>query len=390
MAINDLEDLEKLTVLKAQMNSFSVKDISCGQFPTVSADDTVTDCLSAMRKSGFQEIPVVNGKNYVGMVKYSSLLRKKSATPETKVKAVMAKLPSVSRTTSIAQVAEIMVKENCRQLALLEGEKLADVVSRNRLVGIAAETKPLEDFKVWEIMTSPVITAKETEMLSEAISTMTDLDIRTLPVIDRLGNLTGVVGMREVIENSWKAGERSIEKLQKNPSSQIPISTIAVTNVVTVEWDDSVATVARTMRDKGISTLPVMDGNEIVGIVTEFDIVEIIANSGEREGVFVQISGLSDEDRIYADAMYEDIQSEMQKILKLVKPESLNIHVSRYNESGDRKKYSLIGKLFYNGGTVNVKHYGWDLIQINRELLKKIDARIVDTKDTVVSFRRRK
>jgi len=239
-------------------------------------------------------------------------------------------------------------------------------------------------------MTSPVVTAKETEMLSEAISTMTDLDIRTMPVIDRLGNLSGVIGMKEVIENSWKAGERSVEKLNKNPSSQIPVSTISVTSVVTADWEDSIADVAAIMADKGISTVPIMDGDEIVGVVTEFDIVELIANCGEREGLFVQISGLSDEDRIYADAMYSDIQTEMQKITKIVKPESLNIHVARYNETGDRKKYSLVGKLFYDGRTLNCKQIGWDLIQANKDLLKKFSDSIKSNKDTVVSFRRRK
>ncbi len=390
MAINDLEDLEKLTVLKAQMDSFSIKDLCAGKYPTVSADDTVSDCLSAMRKSGFQEIPVVGNGDYLGMVKYATLLKKKSATPETKVKAVLSNLPTVTCISSVTEVAEIMVKENCRQLALVDGKKIIDVVTRNNLVSIAAKMKPLKDFKVWEIMTSPVVTVKESEMLSEAISTMTDLDIRTLPVVDRLGNLSGVLGMKEVIENSWKAGERSVVQLNKNPSSQIPVSTISVTSVITADWEDSIADVAALMADKSISTIPVMDGDEIVGVVTEFDIVELIANCGEREGLFVQISGLSEEDRIYADAMYADIQNEMQKITKIVKPESLNIHVARYNETGDRKKYSLIGKLFYDGRTLNCKQIGWDLIQANKDLLKKFSESIKNNKDTVVSFRRRK
>ena len=390
MAINDLEDLEKLTVLKAQMDSFSIKDLCAGQFPTVGEDDTVSDVLGAMRKSGFQEIPVVSGGNYVGMVKYSTLLRKKSAIPSTKVKAVMTNLPTLTCISGVTEIAEIMVKENCRQLAVLDGKKIVDVVTRNKIVGIASKMKALKDYKVWEIMTSPVVTAKETEMLSEAIETMIDLDIRTLPIIDRLGNLSGVLGMKEVIENSWKAGERSVSTLNKNPSNQIPVSTIAVTNVLTVDWEDSIAQVAAIMADKNISTLPVMDGDEIVGVVTEFDIVELIANCIEREGLFVQISGLSEEDRVYADAMYSDIQNEMMKITKIVKPESLNIHVARYNETGDRKKYSLIGKLFYNGRVLNAKQIGWDLIQANKDLLKKFEEAIKSDKDRISSTRRRK
>lgn len=390
MAINDLEDLEKLTILKSQMDTFSIKDLYVGQFPTVGLENTVSDCLAAMRRSGFQEIPVTDGNSYLGMVRYSTLLRKRSATPSTKVKSVLTNLPTLTCISTVTEAAETMVKENCRQLAVLDGKKIIDVVSRNNIVAIAAKMKPLKDYKIWEIMTSPVVTVKETEMLSEAIETMTDLDIRTLPVIDRLGNLSGVIGMKEVIDNSWKAGERSVGSLEKNPSSQIPVSTISVTSVITVDWEDSIAHVAQIMADKSISTLPVMDGDELVGVVSEFDIVELIANCGDREGLFVQISGLSDEDRIYADAMYADIQTEMQKITKIVQPESLNIHVARYNETGDRKKYSLVGKLFYNGRTLNCKQIGWDLVQANKDLLKKFTDAIKSNKDTVVASRRRK
>ncbi len=196
--------------------------------------------------------------------------------------------------------------------------------------------------------------------------------------------------MKEVIENSWKAGERSIVSLGKNPSSQIPVSTISVTNVYSVGWEDSIADVAQCMADHSVSTLPVMDGDELVGVVSEFDIIELIANCREREGLFVQISGLAEEDRIYSDAMYADIQAEMMKITKMVTPESLNIHVARYNEVGDRKKYSLVGKLFYNGRTLNCKQVGWDLVQANKDLLKKFTEAVKDSKDMVVASRRRK
>ncbi len=390
MAINDLEDLEKLTILKSQMDSYSIKDLYMGQFPTVGLENTVSDCLAAMRRSGFQEIPVTDGDNYLGMVRYGTLLRKKSITPSTKVKAIMSNLPTLTCISTVTEVAEIMVKENCRQLAVVEGNKIKDVVSRSKIVEIASKLKPLKDFKIWEIMTSPVVTTKENEMLSEAIETMIDLDIRTLPVVDRLGNLSGIVGMKEVIENSWKAGERSIVSLGKNPSSQIPVSTISVTNVYSVNWEDSIADVAQCMSDHSVSTLPVMDGDELVGVVSEFDIIELIANCREREGLFVQISGLAEEDRIYSDAMYADIQAEMMKITKMVTPESLNIHVARYNEVGDRKKYSLVGKLFYNGRTLNCKQVGWDLVQANKDLLKKFTEAVKDSKDIVVASRRRK
>ena len=106
--------------------------------------------------------------------------------------------------------------------------------------------------------------------------------------------------------------------------------------------------------------------------------------------MYVQISGLEDDDKIYADAMYSDIAAAMSRISKIYKPESLSIHVTRYNEGGDKRKYSLIGKLFVDGRTINAKEIGWDLVDTNNNLIKKISDSVINIKDSNLSFRKRK
>ena len=389
MGIKDLEDLKKLSILKSQIDSLSVSDIVELEFPTLGPDDTLSDSLALMRKTGYQEIPVVENGSYIGMMRYGTILRKKSATPETKIKSLVSSLPTISEETEITKIAEYMVTNNCRQLAVVNGKKIAGIVSRTALIEIAADMKSLKDVKVWEIMTTPVEYVKDNAMLSEAVETMRRLDIRTMPVIDSAGALVGVVGMREVIDNGWKAGERSVAGISKSPSTQIPVESVAVTNVMTVDWEDDMESAADVMASKKISTLPVMDGDEMVGILTEYDIIEMISACRERDQLYVQISGLDEEDKIYADAMYSDIAAEMAKISKIHRPESLTIHVTRYNESGDKKKYSLIGKLFVNGRTFNAKEIGWDIVQTNNDLVKKLGDLVKDQKDNHVSRRKK-
>ncbi len=389
MGIKDLEDLKKLSILKSQIDSMSAKDILETEFPTLGPDDTLADSLALMRKTGYQDIPVVEDGGYAGMVRYGTILRKKSTTPETKVKSLTSNLPTLSEDTEITKIAEHMVTNNCRQLAVVSGKKITGIVSRTALIGIAAEMKSLKDVKVWEIMTTPVEYVNNNAMLSEAVDTMRRLDIRTMPVIDSAGALIGVVGMKEVIDNGWKAGERSVAGISKSPSTQIPVESVAVTNVKTVDWEDDMESAADMMASMKISTLPVMDGDEMVGILTEYDIIEMISACRERERLYVQISGLDDEDKIYSDAMYSDIASEMAKINKIYTPESLTIHVTRYNEAGDKKKYSLIGKLFVDGRTFNAKEVGWDLIQTNNDLVKKLGEMVKERKDNHVSRRKK-
>ncbi len=205
--------------------------------------------------------------------------------------------------------------------------------------------------------------------------------------LNSAGRLVGVVGMNEIIENGWKAGERSL--VPNDAKTQIPVQSVAVTAVITVDWEDDMHVAADIMAEKHISTLPVLDKDEMVGILTEYDIIEMISACRERDQLYVQISGLEEEDKIYAEAMYEDIGNEMSKVSKIHKPESLSIHVTRYNESGDKKKYSLIGKLFISGRTYNSKAVGWDLVQTNKDLVQALGSQVKDEKDSHVSRRRK-
>lgn len=390
MGIKDLEDLKKLSMLRSQIDGISVEEILITEFPTVGSEDRVSDALSKMRQSGFQEIPIVDAGAYTGMVSYGSILKKKNLTMDMKVKNLIRNLPTVTEDTDITKIAEYMVANNCRQLAVLNGKKVIGLVSRRGLIDIAARMKALKEIKIWEIMTSPVEFLRDNAMLQDAIDIMRRLDIRTIPIMDNADKLVGIVGMKEIIDNFWKDESKMLGDISKNNKAQITVESVCTTNVATIEWDDNIDDAAAMMIEHGFSTLPVMDGDETVGILTEYDIIELISSCREREALFVQISGLDDEDKIFTDAMYADIEEEIKKISKIYKPESLVIHVSRYNEDGDRKKYSLTGKMFIDGMTVNAKVVDWDLVKANNDLIKKITALVMDLKDSRVTFRKRK
>jgi CBS domain-containing protein len=390
LGIKDLEDLKKLSMLRSQIDGISVEEILITKFPTVGSEDRVSDALSKMRQSGFQEIPIVDAGAYTGMVSYGSILKKKNLTMDMKVKNLIRNLPTVTEDTDITKIAEYMVANNCRQLAVLNGKKVIGLVSRRGLIDIAARMKALKEIKIWEIMTSPVEFLRDNAMLQDAIDIMRRLDIRTIPIMDNADKLVGIVGMKEIIDNFWKDESKMLGDISKNNKAQITVESVCTTNVATIEWDDNIDDAAAMMIEHGFSTLPVMDGDETVGILTEYDVIELISSCREREALFVQISGLDDEDKIFTDAMYADIEEEIKKISKIYKPESLVIHVSRYNEDGDRKKYSLTGKMFIDGMTVNAKVVDWDLVKANNDLIKKITALVMDLKDSRVTFRKRK
>ncbi|MGN0137738.1 MAG: CBS domain-containing protein [Candidatus Methanomethylophilaceae archaeon] len=390
MGVKDLEDLKKLSMLRSQIDGISVESIMSADFPTVSVDDRIADALAVMKQSNYQDVPVVDGSEFVGMVSYASILRKKSVTLDAKVKNLVRNLPTVTKDMEITKIAEMMVSSNCRQLPILNGKKVVGVIERNRLIDIARDIKALKEIRVWEIMSNPVESVKANDLMDDALELMIREDYRTIPVVNDANNVIGIVGMREIIDNNWKKENKTIGDLEKSARSQITVESIATTSAKTISWDADVAEAVDIMVENRFSTLPVIEGKDLVGIITEYDILELISACRERDMLFVQISGLEDDEKDYVDAIYADIEAMVAKVSKIYKPESFTMHVSRYNDTGGNFKYSISARLFINGTAIISKEVGWDLTKTAADLITKMEDQVVNMKDSKVTFRKRK
>ncbi len=390
MGVKDLEDLKKLSMLRSQIDGISVESIMSADFPTVSVDDRIADALAVMKQSNYQDVPVVDGSEFVGMVSYASILRKKSVTLDAKVRNLVRNLPTVSMDMEITKVAEMMVSSNCRQLPILNGKKVIGVIERNRLIDIARDIRALKEIGVWEIMSNPVESVRANDLMDDALELMIREDYRTIPVVNEANNVIGIVGMREIIDNNWKKENKTIGDLEKSARSQITVESIATTSAKTISWDADVAEAVDIMVENRFSTLPVLEGKDLVGIITEYDILELISACRERDMLFVQISGLEDDEKDYTDAIYADIEAMVNKVSKIYKPESFTMHVSRYNDVGGNPKYSISARLFINGTAIISKEVGWDLTKTAGDLISKMEDQVINMKDSKVTFRKRK
>ncbi|MEK6850923.1 MAG: CBS domain-containing protein, partial [Candidatus Thermoplasmatota archaeon] len=143
------------------------------------------------------------------------------------------------------------------------------------------------------------------------------------------------------------------------------------------------------MRDKGISTLMIVEDGEPTGIVTNADLVELAARFREREGLFVQISGLEEQPDVY-DQMYDMIQKAMKRISGLVTPRMLNVHVVQYKADGDNSKWSVRARFTTEHQMYYVKHFDWELFKTLDALLDQLEQQIKKAKDRKVTDRKRR
>ena len=117
-----------------------------------------------------------------------------------------------------------------------------------------------------EIMTKGAECVTETDSLVDAARKMRDLDVGALPICGTDDRLKGMISDRDI---AVKAVAEQIDLTQ-------PVSTFAQGKPVTIGADDSVDEALRTMTEHKVRRLPVIDGHDLVGIVSQADIARNI------------------------------------------------------------------------------------------------------------------
>jgi CBS domain-containing protein len=125
---------------------------------------------------------------------------------------------------------------------------------------------------VKELMSVQVATLGQGDTLDIADGIMCMGRIRHLPVLDA-GRVVGIVSQRDLFRAALGAalvfGIRRPQELMRS----LEIRDVMSTPAVTVEPGAPVQQAARTMADKKIGCLPVVEGGRLVGILTEHDVL---------------------------------------------------------------------------------------------------------------------
>ena len=143
---------------------------------------------------------------------------------------------------------------------------------------------------VGERMSHPVITISPDMPIVDALNLMKRERIRRAPVIKE-GQLVGIVSDKDLL-NASPSPVTSLSVWEMNYLlSKIPVSDVMTQNVLTVTEDTPIEEAARIMADNKVGGLPVLRGDEIVGIISETDLFKVMLEMmGARErGVRVTI-----------------------------------------------------------------------------------------------------
>jgi CBS domain-containing protein len=129
-------------------------------------------------------------------------------------------------------------------------------------------------FSIEAIMSTNLITVAPSATLAEARTLMHDHRIHHIPVLDN-GKMVGLVTLTNVL-----AATDSYLRDPKNRihANEILIKDAMVTDVATVDVHASLRSAALFIEKHKIGCLPVINGEELVGIITDTDFVAVAIN----------------------------------------------------------------------------------------------------------------
>lgn len=140
-------------------------------------------------------------------------------------------------------------------------------------------------------MSRPPITIRDNVGVEEALRLMHSENVRRLPVVDRRGNMVGIVSEMDLLKVSPSpATSLSIYEIPYL-LAKIKMKDVMTKDVITVTEGTPLEEAARIMADNKVGGVPVMRDSKLVGMITETDLFKTFLEmlGGREEGLRISM-----------------------------------------------------------------------------------------------------
>jgi CBS domain-containing protein len=265
---------------------------------TVELPGTRDDVLEYLQERSFSSVPVVKGTDdgeiYRGLVSREVLIENPD---EDQLALLMQDVPTTTHDTAIEELAATMVREDARRVPVVDGQ-LEGIVTVTDVVRAIADGEADGDTTVSELATRDVNTTYVESPLTVAERELSFANEPYAIVLDDDGEMCGIltevdiIDVAEVVEGEDDTGEslaneddewmwEGIKAVGNRylPTRNVVIPTAPVReflteDVVTVHGSKTARETAQEMLRHDIEQIPLVSGDELVGIVRDIDLLE--------------------------------------------------------------------------------------------------------------------
>ena len=259
-----------------------IKNLMSEDIITIDKDQNLSDALKLLRKNNVSRLPVVNNKELVGIISERDIASKLGSSkyesmPASRlhISSVMVKdVITVPQSMQLDEVARIMLEKGIGSVPVMEDDKMVGIVSKADFVTLAVGIA-FDKITVKEIMSKNLTVVSPTERIVHARRQMIESHVGRLPVVEDDG-LVGMITSKDLMRAFIEFRKSVPEKYQKSQIKDLLVEDIMSLNPTFVSKDMSITEVSNIIMETGFNGLPVVEDDELVGIITQTDILRLI------------------------------------------------------------------------------------------------------------------
>jgi CBS domain-containing protein len=267
---------------------------------TVELPGTRDDVLTYLQERGFSSVPVIkqtdDGEEYRGLVSREDLIEHPD---EDQLALLLREVPTASPDATVEAVAELMVDAGARRVPVVDGE-LVGIITVTDVVHAIASGEADGSAAVGDIAAKDVNTTYVATPLTVAEREIYYANVPYAVVLGDDGRMGGILTEVDIIEvarvvegeddtgdsianqdNDWMwegikaVGNRYIPTRNVEIPAE-PVERFMTTGVVTVSRSRTAQDAAQMMISNDIEQIPLVSGDELVGVVRDINLLEAL------------------------------------------------------------------------------------------------------------------
>lgn len=255
-----------------------IQEVMTRNVISVGKNDSLSHVIELMRKHAITKLPVMEGKTFVGIVtdntiayKLGSIRKRSIVASRLHASSVMEKdVPTVSPYADVSTILKSVGEPGPTMLPVLEDGRLVGVVTKADLLPLVSSKAPITS-----VMQRQLHTVSPEERIIHARRLLIDKNIARLPVLTQQKLLVGLISDFEI---ACAFAELKKEPLahQRRSLDELLVADAMRSPVISHGPGLSAAQAAKLMMEQNIGSLPILDNDRLIGLVTRTDLLKTI------------------------------------------------------------------------------------------------------------------
>ena len=244
---------------------------------SVEEGDFVTRARQLIRDNQLRGLPIKDGEGRVaGIVTDRDMLKISSTRSNVTVSGFSVEAPLVTPETDLAEAAKLLLSVNYAILPVVSSS------DERRLLGVVS---PIDIFKnvdpeklaekmAKDAMSRDTKTCTPHDSVSKVWDAMLDSDFTGMPVVDGKGRPLGMITRFDIIRTGGA-------RIGKDTKDVMKVENLMSTPIYSIGSEASLRDAAKTMLDREIGRISVVDDGKLVGIIDRYDVIKAIFGEGQ-------------------------------------------------------------------------------------------------------------